>query len=161
MNDEKFRFIGALLILISIFLPMTYVVVISTGNEKKGFDNTTFHIHKWMFGLNYIIAEGDKPGNWLSFSINWVGTIIMIIYIVFGIIILKSNNQDNGTRIMALSTMILIFRILSLLVIVVSTPRPFITSSGSSFEYRLPHIGFFVIIIGCILALIGRNKSTH
>ncbi len=156
MNDERLRLIGALLILISVFLPINFIVVVITG--KEGFGNTTFYIHDWMFGLSYIIAEGDTVGQWFSFNFNLIGTIVMIIHIIFGIIILRSNNHDNGTRILALSIILLIFRIFSMIFFSRLMSDAIITETGSWITSYYPHIGSFSILIGCILAIVGSKK---
>ncbi|GAI78815.1 unnamed protein product, partial [marine sediment metagenome] len=99
MDNERFRLIGGLLIMISVFLPLGFVIA---SHEQK-----TWYIHSWMFGLTYEDMVGG--GQSLTFYLYWLSIVSTIIFFAIGAIITASTNQDNGKRVMILSITLLAY----------------------------------------------------
>ena len=144
MDNERFRLIGGLLIIISAFLPMGFVI--ATHNQD------TYYIHSWTFGLTYEDRVGGVQA--ISFYFYWLSMLSTIIFLAVGAIITASTNQENGKRVMILSTILLVYRVFSTIIAIVSATR-----RGEYTYTYIPHVGFFVVVIGCILAIIGAIKS--
>jgi len=113
MDNERFRLIGGLLIIISAFLPMGFVI--ASHNQK------TWYIHSWMFGLTYEEIVGG--GQSITFYIYWLSILSTIIFLAVGAIITASTNQDNGKRVMILSITLLAYRVFTAIVAIVSASR--------------------------------------
>jgi hypothetical protein len=143
MDNERFRLIGGLLIIISVFLPLGFVI--ASHNQGK------YYIHSWMFGLTYEEMVGG--GQSITFYIYWLSIVSTIIILTVGAIITASTNQDNGKRVMILSITLLAYRVFTTIVAVFSASR-----EGEYIYIYIPHVGFFITVIGCILAIISNTE---
>ena len=143
MNNERLRLIGGLLIIISVFLPLGFVIA---SLKQK-----TWYIHSWIFGLTY--EDNVGGGQSLTYYVHWLSIVFTLIFLAIGAIIAASTNQDNGKRVMILSITLLAYRVFTTIVAVVSAQR-----EGDEYTYiYIPHIGFFVAVIGCILAIVSNT----
>jgi len=143
MNNERFRLIGGLLIIISVFLPLGFVI----ASHNQG----TYYIHSWMFGLTYEDKVGG--GQSLTFYLYWLSIVSTIIFLAVGAIITASTNQDNGKRVMILSITLLAYRVFTTILAVFSASR-----EGEYTYTYIPHVGFFVAVVGCILAILSNTE---
>ena len=141
MNNERFRLIGGLLIIISVFLPLGFVIASH---------NQTYYIHSWMFGLSYEDIEGG--GQSLTFYIYWLSIVSTILFLAVGAIITASTNQDNGKRVMILSITLLVYRVFTTILAAVLASR-----TGEYTYIYIPHVGFFVAVVGCIFAILSNS----
>lgn len=143
MDKEKLRIMGGLLIMISVFLPLGFVI--ASLREK------TWYIHSWIFGLTYEEKVGGDQS--LTFYVHWLSIVFTIIFLIVGALIIASTNQENGKRVMILSITLLIYRVFTMILAVVSATR-----EGDEYTYiYIPHIGFFIAVIGCIFAIVSNT----
>ena len=105
-----------------------------------------------MFGLNY--EDRVDLGQTLTFDVRWLSILITILVLIVGVIIIVLKNEGNEKRLMMLSSLLFVFRVFYTITAVVSGARV-----GEYSTTYIPHIGFFVIIIGCILVFISQSES--
>lgn len=144
MDKKKFRLIGGLLVIISVFLPMAFIIVKHNKN--------TYYIHSWIFGLNF--EDRMALGQTLTFDFRWLSIIITILVLIVGIILITLKNEGNEKRIMILSSMLFVFRVFYTVTAVVTGAR--VAEYSTTY---IPHVGFFVVIIGCILVFLSQSES--
>lgn len=144
MDRKNLRLIGGLLVVISVFLPMAFIIVKHSKN--------TYYIHSWIFGLNY--EDRMELGQTLTFDFRWLSLLITILVLVVGIILIALKSEGNEKRIMILSSMLFVFRVFYTITAVVTGLRV-----GEYSTTYIPHIGFFVVIIGCIFVFLSQSES--
>ena len=144
LDKEKFRLIGGLLIIISVFLPISYIIV--TESQK------TYYIHSWTFGLKY--EDRMDLGQTLTFDFRWLSIVITFLVILVGIILITLKNEGNEKRIMILSSMLFVFRVFYTVTAIITGQR--VAEYSTTY---IPHVGFFVVIIGCILVFLSQSES--
>jgi len=103
-----------------------------------------------MFGLSYEDIEGG--GQSLTFYIYWLSIVSTILFLAVGAIITASTNQDNGKRVMILSITLLVYRVFTTILAAVLASR-----TGEYTYIYIPHVGFFVAVVGCIFAILSNS----
>ena len=144
MDKKNLQLIGGLLVVISVFLPISFTIV--THNQN------TYYITSWIFGLNY--EDRMDLGQTLTFPFRWLSILISILVLIVGIIIIALKNEGNEKRLMILSSMLFVFRVFYTVTAVVTGAR--VAEYSTTY---IPHIGFFVVIIGCILVFLSQSES--
>ena len=144
MDKKNLRLIGGLLVVVSVFLPISFTIV--KHNQK------TYYITSWIFGLNY--EDRMDLGQTLTFHFRWLSILITILVLIVGIILITLKSEGNEKRIMILSSMLFVFRVFYTVTAVVTGVRV-----GEYSTTYIPHIGFFVVIIGCILVFLSQPES--
>lgn len=145
MLKEKKATIGGILIIISVFLPVTQFVF--------EFDHGIMEENRFIFGQKFrvLFVKGGGTKSNLYLGVNVVGIVCAILLLILAIkIILNAYDDDKGKQITKLgisSILVLIFNtILELSQAVLFRP---------SFTLFLPHIGFVGIVLGGTLAAIN------
>ena len=148
MLKGKIATIGGILILISVFLPVTHFVF--------EFYSGIMEENRFIFGQKFrvlIPKRGGRKSN-LSLQFDVVGIICTILLLIFAIKIILVAYDDKGreiTRLGIASIIVLIFHsILEISEAVLFHP---------SFSLFLPHVGFVGIVLGGSLAVISGYKS--
>ncbi len=148
MLKEKIATIGGILIILSVFLPVTQFVF--------DFNYGTWEENRWLFGQNFRVLfykGGGRTSN-LSIRITVVGIICAILLLILAIKIILIAYDDKGKQIMNLgisSILVLIFNtIVEISQAVLYRP---------SFSLFLPHIGFVGIVLGGTLVAISGYES--
>ena len=144
LDKKNLRLIGGLLVVVSVFLPINFTIV--KHNQK------TYYITSWIFGLNY--EDRMDLGQTLTFTFRWLSILITILVLIVGIIIIALKNEGNEKRLMILSSMLFVFRVFYTTTAVVTGSR--VAEYSTTY---IPHVGFFVVIIGCILVFLSQSKS--
>jgi hypothetical protein len=149
MLKEKKATIGGILIILSVFLPVTQFVF--------EFDHGIIEENRWVYGQKFrvlFLKSGGRKSN-LYLGVNVVGIICAIVLLILAIkIILIAYDDDKEKQITKLgisSILVLIFNtIVEISQAVLYRP---------SFSLFLPHIGFVGIVLGGTLAAISGYKS--
>jgi len=149
MLKEKKATIGGILIILSVFLPVTQFVF--------EFDYGIVEDNRWLYGQKFrvlFLKSGGRKSS-LYLGVNVVGIICAIILLILAIkIILIAYDDDKGKQMMK-------FGISSILVLIFNT----IVEISQAVLYRpsfslfLPHVGFVGIVLGGTLAAISGYKS--
>lgn len=147
MLKGKIATIGGILIIISVFLPVTQFVF--------EFDYGRMEENRWIFGQNFRVLfynDGGRTSN-LSIRFDVIGIVCAIVLLILAIKIILIAYDDKGRQILKLgisSISVLSFHsILQLSQAVLFRP---------SFSLFLPHVGFIGILLGGSLAAISRYK---
>ena len=148
MLKEKKATIGGILILLSVFLPVTQFVF--------EFDHGIIEENRWIFGQRFrvLLIKGGGTKSNLYLGVNVVGIVCAILLLILAIKIILIAYDDKGREITKLGiSSILVFIFHSILEISQAMLfRP-------SFTLFLPHVGFVGIVLGGPLAAISGYKS--
>ncbi len=148
MLKEKKATIGGILIILSVFLPVTQFVF--------EFDYGIVEENRWLFGQKFrvLFIKGGGRKSSLYMGINVVGIICAIVLLILAIKVILIAYDDKGreiTRLGISSIIVLIFNT----VVEISQAVLF----HPSFSLFLPHVGFVGIVLGGTLAAISGYKS--
>ena len=148
MLKEKKATIGGILILLSVFLPVTQFVF--------QFDYGVVEENKWIFGQSFrvlFLKNGGRRSS-LYIGINVVGIICAIVVLILAIKIILIAYDDKGRERIRLG-------ISSILVLIFNTIVELSQAAlfRPSFSLFLPHVGFVGILLGGSLAIISGHKS--
>ncbi len=138
---------GGILIILSLFLP-----IVSYMGGIYGEDGY-WNVLRWMFGLNFISHQEDDGtlSRYISFSDDPVGITCVILLVALSIMIIVGSFKENGniiTKWVISSVFVLICYTIWIYLELV------IIQGARSF---FPTIGFFGILFGCFLAIVGKN----
>lgn len=165
MAKDSMAKLSGILILLSVFLPVRYL----TYTEVFGNGTSFFEHYQWLFGLQYVVETQTKviEGNmgryvftetWFAFSTNLIpGIIIALILVIMSILIISNANSGKGAKVKKKG-------IISIILLVVEFSWFYYAFVLAGYYDRLenftlyPYIGFFGILIGGVLAMIGGNK---
>ncbi len=147
MAEHGLSLWGGILIILSLFLPIvSYKWIIL---EK----DVHLDVLRWMFGSTFIssLRDDGTRDSYILFSFDTVGVLCTILLLALAIMIIIGAFKENGNPITK-------WVITSVLVVISYTIWIFvdltIIQRASSFY---PTIGFFGIIFGCFLAIVGKN----
>ncbi len=148
MEKEKIASIAGILILISTFLPVNYVLFV--------FKYGSYQDIKWIFGQRFLIYTNTKGTVYYYsryFFFYFPGYIFAIVLIVIAIKIILNAHSIKGRKIVILgiSSIIIIVleTVIQLYAALILSPKAVLF---------LPHIGFVGIILGGLLAIIYGLK---
>ena len=149
---------GGILMLISIFLPVLWF----TASYSAGGVSANASIFYWMFGYAFVIVSMSAGGATASYSggvflgLDVLGLICMIIIIIGAILALAmSSSSSKGALvggILGLLSMIIYY-------VIMFTGAVMYSPLGEFGVLMIPFLGFFLCIIGGILAIAGGAKS--
>ncbi len=143
MAKKKLCIIGGVISIISVFLPMFYIIRDET--------------HYWIYGLVFWSFGGGE----LFFRLDEIGTICIILIIGSAILVIASGNSES--KIGLLGGILIIVAIVTYYgIIEIGTSR--ILQNTGYMEYLsrdtvIPSFGFFTALIGGIISIIGSNSS--
>ena len=152
IEKEKITSIAGIIILISIFLPVNYLLFVS--------ELGSYQDHRWIYGQHYEIftnTDGIQSYHMRFFIFNFPGFIITILVVVVAIKIILKAHSIKGRKIMRLgiSTIIILVLDSGIQLFAASFLRP-------NLVLFLPHIGFVGIFLGGLLAIIsGSNYEKY
>lgn len=149
--------LAGIIILLSIFLPVRYF---SWVQESYFGGSSLFEEYHWMFGFTYISETYTKADGGSSvytqswFSLSFIpGIIIAMVILILAVLIILNASSGNGKGVITKG-------IISIILVVVEFSWYYYEFIlwGRVGTYFFPYIGFFGIILGGILAIIGGNK---
>jgi len=152
--------LGAVLMLVSIFLPTLFWTMSGTYYGVK----VSGSLYYWMWGYAFMQVSVEGGGVTMGasashFSPDMLGILCMIIIIIGAILAMALGFGDSKAALVGglLGIIGMVFFYVGVLIGLSLTPLG--AAAGSGFVMA-PFIGFFVCIVGGILALIGGALSS-
>ena len=159
MAKKALCIVGGILMIVSTFLPVLFATMSASGLGVS-FSATIYY---WMFGFGYLVATASYGGETASmtdsyFEADILGGICMAIIIVGAILAFVLSSSESKAAIIGgllgmLGMMIYIGGVY------VNFMVPNWVAYGAQSGQLMPFVGFYVCILGGILALIGGALS--
>ena len=153
MGKSITSLIGGMTIIFSVFLP-----ILSIFTTYKDY-NIIFHY--WAIGLMYVYSRDGDNGTdtGMEFQPNIIGIVVVILFVIFGILIILKAIEGNGSNLM------FAFGIISMVSIVSFTALMYFAlwnalyniGLGNIASSLMPSYGFYVALIGGIFTIIGGS----
>ncbi len=155
MAKKALCIVGGALMIISTFLPVLFFTM-----SASGFGITAnASIYYWMFGFGYLVFTVSGGGQTASttdarFDLDILGCICMAIIVVGAILAFVLSSSDSKAAIIGG-----LLGLLGMIVYISGVYGNFMVPAwvayGAGAGYLVPFVGFYVCILGGILALVG------
>ena len=160
MAKDSMAKLAGILILLSVFLPVRYL------SYERGFVNLVevFEIYQWMLGLEYItvtttvFSSGQRSIDTYTRPFLFIpGIIIALVLLLMSVLIILNANSGKGIKVKkkGIISIILLVAVFALFYFVFVLGGVY--QKHDAFVFY-PYFGFFGILVGGILAIIGGNK---
>ena len=159
MAKKALCIVGGVLMIVSVFLPVLFFSMSASGLGVSV--NAT--IYYWMFGFAYLILTASAGGQTASltdayFEPDMLGGICMGIIIVGAILAFVFSSSESKVAIIGG-----LIGLLSMIVYISGVYMNFMVPNwvayGAQSGQLMPFVGFYVCIVGGILALVGGALS--
>ena len=160
MAKKALCIVGGALMVVSMFLPVLFFNISGSGYGVS----FSASVYYWMFGFGYAVASASYGGQTASmtssnFDLDILGGICMAIIFVGAILAFALAGSDSKAALIGG-----LFGMLGMIIYIGGVYGGFMVPSwvtaAASAGYLVPFVGFYLCILGGILALIGGALSS-